>query len=133
MDLKIEKGVALVIVGPQACGKTTLARELAAKLGTFDEIEALHLQDGHANFWRPILQRQPKTLIVDGLPTTPEATALAKQMLTSATCVIANGKSGPVEVPSPNLVFTTSDEAAAAAFFGRRYRVVDIGKNAHAA
>jgi ABC-type phosphonate transport system ATPase subunit len=43
MEYELKHGQALVITGPHGCGKTTLARKIAARHGTFAEIEAHEL------------------------------------------------------------------------------------------
>ena len=55
MEAKIEKGRALVLVGPQGCGKTRLARELAAAEGPYREID---IDDLESRFSGSGLMRQ---------------------------------------------------------------------------
>ena len=44
MEYAFKQGMALVIVGPQGCGKTTLARKIAEQHGTFVETNAYELE-----------------------------------------------------------------------------------------
>lgn len=105
MEAKIKKGCALVLVGPRRCGKSTLARKLAAAEGAFREI-SLHDLESHFQNW---LDGQVKTIIVEGFPTRPAALERAKQYAT-ADQIEVNRQMRPVELmPAPHFIFCTDD------------------------
>ena len=98
---------AIVITGPQGCGKSRWAREMAAARGSFAEIE----RDTFLSTFRfgNILSRHPATIIVEDAP--------ARVILDPKTRALA--ESGHVEmnrkarkeqlVPTPNFIFCTTD------------------------
>lgn len=60
------KGVAIVLTGPQGCGKSILARDIARKLGTFIEADSSILRSSAAI--KRELITAPKALILEGSP-----------------------------------------------------------------
>lgn len=58
---------ALILAGPQGCGKSTLAREIAATFGAFYECSFETIIYDRFAIGR-ILAHEPKALIIDGLP-----------------------------------------------------------------
>lgn len=58
------KGVAIVLTGPQGCGKSTLARDIARQLGSFIEVDSSVLRS--STTIAEALVTAPRTLIVDG-------------------------------------------------------------------
>lgn len=112
MDLKnmtITKGVALVLVGPQGCGKTTLAEHIAKKHGSFAHIESSVLD--HDHLLDAAISGEPNTLIVDGLPSNESAYCRVKSMLTAKTVLIKSPHQEPRLAKAPNLIFCSSDPA----------------------
>lgn len=109
----LKPGRALVITGPQGCGKTKLARQLAkAHGGYFDELDAISLSSG--SLQKLTLELGTRVLIVDGLPSTLAAWQLTKQLITSAKVSYRPDYSPQlVDVAPPLLVFTTNDINAA--------------------
>ncbi|MDZ4282786.1 MAG: AAA family ATPase [Hydrogenophaga sp.] len=105
MNPVIRKDTALVIVGPQGCGKSLLARELAAKAGVYVELDISELSD--EGMRKAVLSRMPKTLIVNGLPRTSEQKTLVKSLIT--------------DPDAPCLVFCDNDPPRDAALW-RRFR-----------
>ena len=125
MEAKFEKGRALVLVGPQGCGKTLLARKLAAAAGSYRELNARELES-NCDFW-PVLEQEPATCIVDGLPQGKEVLLRLKAMLTNTETVVHRKRQEPKRVRSPNFIFCTSDPEPLKYVEGRRFHIVRIG------
>jgi DNA polymerase III delta prime subunit len=78
---KLQPGIALVLTGPPGCGKSTLARELAAQRGAFVELEAnfIHMRFNPGE----VLSDNPRTLIIEGSPREEHQLRMIKQLLTN--------------------------------------------------
>lgn len=118
---QLERGKALVIVGPQGSGKSVLARSIARQYGKFQEVEL------GVNFdfqLRDALNGRVKTLIIDGEPSRDELVQI-KAMVTSPTTRINVPFSKTVRtVPTPLLVFCSGSTDWLGADGGRRFTVV---------
>lgn len=120
------RGQALVLVGPQASGKTTLARTIAARHGAFVEVELLHLM--RRRYIDNALANEPKTVIIDGLPATESDFYRIKSLITSETTFIRSADNvQPRQVKTPNFIFCTGE---ADPFFdrSRRFFVIRLEK-----
>lgn len=125
MEHQLTRGCALVLTGPQGCGKTAMARQIAAAHGSYREIEAADLdlpfRLGNALF------DDPCTLIVEGAPARIETMNYVKAMLTNGIAVLEE-KGIRRLVKAPNFIFCTGD--ANPLNLGsdeRRFRVVKLG------
>lgn len=126
----LQPGRALVITGPQGCGKTKLARQIAKDHGSsFHEIDAISLSSGSLS--KDVLDSGARVLIVKGLPHSKAAWKTAKQLITSAKVSYRpNFSPHLVDVEPPLLVFTTNDVSAArmATDESRRLDLLDMTK-----
>lgn len=112
----LKRGTALVITGPQGCGKSLLARELAEAHGAYAELDIGFI--GSRFEWSSVLRERPETIVIEGHPTTKRQVQLLKLLLTSETLHVRGKNSEErFETPTPYVVITTNDEAAAHALF----------------
>jgi hypothetical protein len=117
-EYQLTKGQALVIAGPQGSGKTTLARQIAAKNGTYAQICANDLIGGFG--LGNALADEPDTLIVDEVPAHKLADATLKKMLTDG-MIECNQKYKPLRtVKTPHLIFCINEEQLLA--FSKQFR-----------
>jgi len=126
MEYQLGRGCALVLTGPQGCGKTTLARKIAGAHGSYREIDVMEL-DSPFRFGST-LYGEPDTLIVEGAITGEETMLRVKGMLTSDTVIAERKGKEPIEVKSPNFIFCTSDvNPMKIGPDDRRFHVVRLG------
>lgn len=65
LELLRKKRKALVLAGPQGCGKTLLARQLAKDVGNYVEISVEEIIGKQSRF-TPWLQDSPNVVIING-------------------------------------------------------------------
>lgn len=125
VDYTLTKGQALILVGPEGSGKTTLARQIAARNGTFAEICADDLIGGFG--LGNALADEPDTLIVEEVPAHKLSDANLKKMLTEP-MIKCNQKYKPVRmVQTPHFIFCVNDGDMPVSPEERRCRVYVLG------
>lgn len=102
---EIQRGVALVLLGPQGSGKSLLARKLAQANGTFAEIAADHLSDEFSR----ALAAEPRTLIVDCAPKAPRDLAAFTRLVLYPTMSVERKGQRTVEIRTPDLIFCVEE------------------------
>lgn len=124
--IRIQPGKALVIVGPQGCGKSILARLVAEQYGSFVETDARELET-HRGL-DVLLAREPNTVICEGVPASEEAQIKLKALITSDEVKVVRKHGSPKMVSTPNFIFYT-DEAnpLPPTAEARRFYVVQLG------
>lgn len=125
-DIQLTKGQALVLTGPQGCGKTRIAEEIACKAGAYQHVEAGQLANGR--YLNNVLANEYNTLIVEGLPKRAETIFELVEMLACDTVAIKTPYKRMHQVKTPNFIFCSGDKDALKLIKGsRRFRVVTVG------
>lgn len=108
MEHELKHGQALVIAGPQGCGKTTMARKIAEKHGgriVETEAHELETQRGLAD----LLASEPSTVICEGFPESEYTANRLKELITCDTLKVAAKYGAFKMVKSPRFIFCTGD------------------------
>ncbi|HEY3432524.1 MAG TPA: DUF5906 domain-containing protein [Rhodocyclaceae bacterium] len=125
MEHELKQGQALVIVGAQGSGKTTLARKIAERYGSFIEVSADRLES-HQGL-NDLLAHAKQTVIVEGFPENKEQQCWLKALITTPTIKVEKKYGVAETVKVPNFIFCTSDADPLPKIEpGRRFRVIKL-------
>jgi hypothetical protein len=129
-DIELTPGRALILVGPGGCGKSMLAREVAARYGEFreatlDRILSYFDRGG-------LLASEPAVVIVDGFPRTFGEFGRVVDLVCSEAIECHRKGRDPVPVKTPRFIFClTADKPLRLADLDpRRFQVINLGAGA---
>ena len=119
--IQIQRGRAIVLAGPQGCGKSTTARQIAAKAGPYKVFTG-------GESMNEVLLCEPSTVIVE------EPEAMSKSELATLKGLITSERTtvrGPYgedlrQVRTPNFIFCCHDANWLSGSDGRRFFVVHL-------
>jgi gluconate kinase len=120
MEYELKQGQALVITGPQGCGKSTLARKIAEERGAFIEVDASQLETPQG--LNDLLTSEPAALIVNGWPGDDDMQDWLKAVIASNAIKVDRLYSAPKMVKTPAFIFCVNT----AALPGQRQAVVFV-------
>lgn len=125
MEHELKHGQALVITGPQGCGKTALARKIAEMNGRFIEANAYELETHRA--LNALLASEPNTVIYEGFPASEDAQARLKALMASDTMSVRPKFGAPKTVKTPNFIFCSGYADWLPLHDNRRFFVINLG------
>jgi ABC-type cobalamin/Fe3+-siderophores transport system ATPase subunit len=124
---RLQNGRALVITGPQGCGKGALARMIAAAHGPYVEIDAGQFETVRAT--EAALNTEPAVLVVEGLPRSEQALTRIKALITSSRTVLPSRHGSPKrEIKTPRLIFCAGADVDDSFLLepGRRFYLIQL-------
>ena len=101
--MKLTKGVALVLTGKEGCGKSSVARRIAAENGSYIEVGMAKLKGFGLG---KVLNQLPKTVIVESFtqPTKDELDKIKAWIANDSIAIDLKGQPQKT-VPLPNFIF----------------------------
>jgi energy-coupling factor transporter ATP-binding protein EcfA2 len=124
MHYKLKPNQALVITGPQGCGKSRLARKIAEAYEAYSETSA---DDLTIKVLKTILLSSARTIVCEGIPVKPDILAQIKMLLSNRTIAV-EVKPGEVKtVKVPHLIFCSGHVDTLPEMGERRFWVIDLG------
>jgi uridine kinase len=106
--IKLEKGKALIINGPQGCGKTTLAIEIAKEHGTY---KVIRLDAFTSPFiLGDAMLDEPNTLIVDEFKPNYENLEHLKSIISNDLMQVNQMYKEPWTAKTPNFILCTGSK-----------------------
>lgn len=110
MNIRLEKGKALIITGGRGVGKTTMAIETAVEHGTYKTTSLRGMQEGNFALGR-ILDGEPDTVIIEDalneFTNTQKVIDTLKQLIVFPKTIIDRKGMVPVKVRTPNFIICT--------------------------
>lgn len=121
--ITLERGCALVLRGPQGCGKSLLARQIAMRHGRYTALNPNDLTSAFTDW----LASEPDAVIVDEADMLcPRGVAAVKLLVTNGQAVLARKGHRPAMVRSPLVILCSQGMADWINSAGPRFRVVDL-------
>lgn len=125
MKLKVEKGRAIILTGPEGTGKGIIAKRLALNAGSrIVTTQMVHLKSDFG--LGSVTLDNPETVIVDEFNPSLENLAFIKTMLCNDSIVVNRKFKEPVTVPSPNFILITNRPIPLLGENERRFFIVEL-------
>lgn len=122
-SITLQRGRALVLRGPQGCGKSLLARQIAMRHGRYAELHPNDLTEVFTGW----LAGEPDSVIVEEADMLcPRGVATVKSLVTNGQAVLARKGHEPAMVRSPLVILCSQGMAGWLKDADPRFRVVDL-------
>lgn len=123
-NYELKRGTALVIVGPQGCGKSILAQHIGNRHG---KMQCIQTGPGWDFSLNDALNGKVQVLIVDGVPSQTELANIKCMVTDPQVLYFSPGYKTPRAYQSP-LVIITAPDADWMETGARRFEVIDLSK-----